>query len=136
MLELSKLRTPLKRFVFDFVVGLAIFAGAIGAIRVTESRAFAAPLPIEMAGTGDALRLLGLVDVDALAAPRATIAHKSLSPANFASVQRPSLTSGPLSHRSVFALLALAFATITALNLALVRHVRAVAVQGRRSPVS
>lgn len=132
MLELQKSRTSLKRFGLDFVVGLAIFAGAMGAIRVSESSAFPAPVPVELAGTIDALRLLGLADADALAMPRATIAHKTSS-ATFATViQAPSLATRPMSERSILTLLAFAFASITALNMALVRHVRATA--GRPRP--
>ncbi|MEQ1647799.1 MAG: hypothetical protein ABL898_04355 [Hyphomicrobiaceae bacterium] len=132
MSELQKSQTSLKRFVLDFIVGLAIFAGAMGAIRVNESSAFPAPVSVELAGTIDALRLLGLADADALATSRVTIAHKASSPAFAVAVQAPSLATRPLSERSIFTLLALAFATVTALNMALVRHVRATAGPGRR----
>lgn len=141
MLEISKSRTPLKRFAFDFVVGLAIFAGAIGTIRVSESRAFLAPMPVELVVPVDALRLLGVADVEMLETPRLTIAHKTSSSDYAATKQGPSLPTGrlasrPLSEQSIFALLALAFATITAINLALVRHVRSVSMQNRQRRLS
>lgn len=104
----------------DFALGLTIFAGIAGFVATDNSAAFPAPPPpeltrMETAGTAVVPRSASRVQLAAFTTP------PEIGPARM-----------PSSPASVSLLLALSFATMTALNLAFWRHLRRAYASPRR----
>jgi hypothetical protein len=104
----------LRLFAIDFMAALLVFAVLAGAFSVTQSNAFPAPPPLELTSAATAVAL-PLAGVPALL------------------VEKPAFPSleAPSSQHTMW-LLAIAFATLTAFNMAVWRHLRTAYASPRR----
>lgn len=112
--EHAAARHPGKAFVIDFALGLMAFSAMIGIFSIAESNAFPVLPPAELLG------LNPLQPSPAAFVPALT----EVAPAPF-------LTPGIPTY--VVALFALTFASLTAFNLAVWRHLRTAYASPRRS---
>jgi hypothetical protein len=105
----------IRRFIADFAAALVLFAIVAGAFSVPSSNAFPAPPPAELVGPAfHTLTSSAVLPVLLVEQP------------NFASL------AGPPPRGSLLTLLALAFATLTAMNMAVWRHLRTAYASPRR----
>jgi hypothetical protein len=105
---------PVRTFVMDFAVALLVFSVVIGAFSVTSGNAFPAPPPPDLLPPA-----LALAQSTAFVQPL-HIAAPALS-----------MFEQPTSQLTA-ALLALTFASLTAFNLAVWRHLRTAYASPRR----
>jgi hypothetical protein len=109
-------RRPAVTFLMDFALGLLVFSAVVGAFSITSSNAFPGPPPVELLGMGPAM---GLAPSPAAFVP--LLSDVALT---------PRLQAGLPTH--TYILLALAFSTLTAFNLAVWRHLRTAYASPRR----
>jgi hypothetical protein len=110
-LNLQRVR-PAATFFLDFALGMLVFAAVVGIFSISSSNAFPAPPPIELLTMGLTPQPAGFVPLLSDVAPT------------------PRLEQGVPTHTVV--LLALAFSTLTAFNLAVWRHLRTAYASPRR----
>ncbi len=122
----------IKRFVFDFTVVFVTFAAAAGLFRVSESHAFPAPVPLELVAPAHQQGQLGGVAVIDVAAKVRGDEKLAVSSLYAAAARGPTFAAMRSDETAILVVLAFAIASIAALNLALLRHVRQVVTAGRR----
>jgi hypothetical protein len=114
--NLLQRRRPVVTFLMDFALGLLVFSAVVGAFSITSSNAFPGPPPVELLGIGTGM---GLTPSPAAFVP--LLSDVALT---------PRLQAGLPTH--TYILLALAFSTLTAFNLAVWRHLRTAYASPRR----
>jgi hypothetical protein len=105
----------LKAFVADFAVALLLFAAVTGVFSIGTSNAFPAPPPAEL------VRLTADLAAQAAFVPALVVEQPVFA----------ELTAGPTRGQTLL-VLAFAFATLAAMNMAVLRHLRTAYASPRR----